>query len=405
MKRFFLFFVLFSCALFSCVKSEFAGDPNAENATKWTVEQRESIDSIRPVEGSDGHIFEMNYTADYKLDECIKAVDGDLQNSISNIYSVLLPDSKVLISKPPSTQGVNCSCFSSASSDGEYVLGRNYDYPSGSNYYVVLHTNPKNGYKSVAMADVSVLLEKTSSENPFSTVRNKEAALFFPTATFDGINEKGLMCSFMQLEFEETHQNTGKQKLVSSWILRLLLDKCATVDEAIELIKNYDFQSVFSGYDQDLHYMIADASGKRVVVEHVADELKVLNSQDIFGKDVPYIVSTNFYLTPGRRVAPKEGIARKELGFWRWNKLQEDLIKNPTPSKDEAMKYMQDVRIVFNDQDEIADIQKKGNDPTDINSWTWMTLWSSVYNTKDLGLDVCIRENYDKKFSFGIDAK
>ena len=30
MKRFFLFFVLFSCALFSCVKSEFAGDPNAE---------------------------------------------------------------------------------------------------------------------------------------------------------------------------------------------------------------------------------------------------------------------------------------------------------------------------------------------------------------------------------------
>lgn len=44
------------------------------------------------------------------------------------------------------------------------------------------------------------------------------------------------------------------------------------------------------------------------------------------------------------------------------------------------------------------------SDPEKFEDWSWMSLWSSVYNSHDLSLDVCIRENYDKKFSFKITA-
>jgi hypothetical protein len=45
-------------------------------------------------------------------------------------------------------------------------------------------------------------------------------------------------------------------------VLRLLLDKTKTVDEAVALLKNYN------AFDGEVHFFIADASGKSVVLEY-----------------------------------------------------------------------------------------------------------------------------------------
>lgn len=393
-----------TCMLTACGpnKQPVPADPNADNAAKWTTEQRTSIESITPVEGSDNHLYVMNYTADYKLDELLAMGEGSLVEALSNLYKTLLPDSRVLLQNA-STQGVGCSTFSAASADGGYVLGRNYDYPVGGNYYMVVRTNPKQGYKSIGMADMSALMEKTDGENPFTTVRNQEISLFAPFSVLDGINEKGLMCSFMQLEYESTMQNRGKTKMLSNWVLRALLDKCETVNQAIELMDQYDMQSIFQNEDMDLHYILADAQGDRAIVEYVANEMHVLRAPELLGQEAPYVLATNFYLTPGRRVDAKTGLwEKKELGYWRFDVMLNNLQNNPNPTKAEAMDYMKSVRILFNDQDEIEALKRLNRDPEKIENWSWMSLWSSVYNSQDLSMDVCIRENYDKKFSFSI---
>ena len=378
-------------------------DPNADNAAKWTAEQRASIESIKPVEGSDGHLFEMNYTADYKLAEMMEKGCGSLPESLLLLYEKLLPESRMLVLNA-STQGVGCSTFSSACSDGGYVLGRNYDYPVKGCYYVMVRTAPENGYKSIGLADVSALLADPDPKNPFSTVRNQEITLFAPFSVLDGINEKGFMCSFMQLEYESTMQDRGKTQMLSNWILRILLDKCETVQEAIAMMDSFDIRSIFQNEDMDLHYILADAYGDRAIVEYVANEMHVLRTSELIGEEAPYVMSTNFYLTPGRRVDRETGLwEKKELGYWRFDQLCKSLKNNPCPSKAEAMDYMKNVRIVFNDQDEIEAIQRQGKDPEKFDDWSWMSLWSSVYNSQDLSLDVCIREDYDKKFSFRIE--
>ena len=247
------------------------------------------------------------------------------------------------------------------------------------------------------------MLDKPDAKNPFSTVRNQEATLFAPFCINDGMNEKGFMCTYLQLEYEATMQDRGKTKMVSNWFLRILPDNCETVSEAIALMDKFDLCSVFQDTDMDLHYLLADANGDRALVEYVEDQMYVLRAPEIFGEEEPYVVATNFYLTPGRRVDRETGLWElDELGFWRFDQLCESLSKNATPSRAEAMGYMQNVRIIFNDRDEMEFLARQGLDPENINSWTWMSLWSVVYNSKNLSLDVCLRENYDKKFSFGL---
>ena len=378
-------------------------DPDADNAAKWTAEQRASIESIKPVEGSDGHLFEMDYTADYKLPEMMQKGCGSLPEALLLMYETLLPDSRILI-RNASTQGVGCSTFSSECSDGGYVLGRNYDYPVKGCYYMMVRTNPEKGYRSIGMADVSALLENPDPRNPFSTVRNQEITLFAPMSVLDGINETGFMASFMQLEYGATMQDRGKTKILSNWILRIMLDNCKTVSEAIAMMDRFDIRSIFQNEDMDLHYILADADGDRAIVEYVDNEMHVLRSKDLIGEDAPYVMSTNFYLTPGSRVDRETGLwEKKELGYWRFDQLCQSLKCNPCPSKDEAMEYMKNVRIVFNDKDEIEAMGRAGKDPQKFEDWSWMSLWSSVYNSKDLSLDVCIREDYSRKFSFRID--
>lgn len=55
----------------------------------------------------------------------------------------------------------------------------------------------------------------------------------------------------------------------------LVLDKAATVEEAIELLKQYNIY--FSG-GIECHYLIADASGHSVIVEYVNQELCVVEA-------------------------------------------------------------------------------------------------------------------------------
>ena len=108
-----------------------------------------------------------------------------------------------------------------------------------------------------------------------------------------------------------TNQNTDKPDLTSTTMLRLVLDYAGSVEEAVELISQYDLHD---SANTSFHYMIADSTGKSAILEWVTAtdetdtdgtkrELKVYYNDDdaALGEneasnEFQYI--TNFIVTP-----------------------------------------------------------------------------------------------------------
>ena len=129
---------------------------------------------------------------------------------------------------------------------------------------MVTVSRPKEGYASIAVSDMSHFgysLEKVPDS--FMKKLSCLAAIYAPV---DGINEKGLCTSIMALPKQASQQDTPKPDVGTTIIMRLWLDRCATVQEALDLAETFDIRhdrSVGSGY----HYMICDAGGDCAVLE------------------------------------------------------------------------------------------------------------------------------------------
>ena len=87
----------------------------------------------------------------------------------------------------------------------------------------------------------------------------KIASPFLP---FDGMNEKGVAIALLAVPEAEPPYDSNKITLNTTTAIRLVLDYAATVEEAVELLRNYNIY--FSG-DVECHYLIADASGQSVI--------------------------------------------------------------------------------------------------------------------------------------------
>ena len=227
-----------------------------------------SIGSIQSVEGNP-YLYKMEYKASYDLDDVIA---NDIDENAELLSYVIgrvgkgLPlkiGSSQVADENGDTQTFNCTSFQATKADGDgFWYGRNYDYFKNPTMVTISH--PKKGYASIACSDMSHFgysLEKLP--DAFMKKLNCLAAIYAPV---DGINEKGLCTSIMALPKQASQQDTDKHDVGTTIIMRLWLDRCATVEEALALLETVDVRhdaKVGSGY----HYMVADASGDCAVVE------------------------------------------------------------------------------------------------------------------------------------------
>ena len=229
------------------------------------------IASIRSIHSVDGnkYLYQMEYKAAYDLDDLIA---NDIDENAELLGYVIGRIGKGLPLKIKSAQvadedgelgTINCTSFQAKKADGEgFWYGRNYDYFKNPTLVTVSH--PKKGYASIAVSDMSHFgysLEKLPEG--FMASLSCLAAIYAPV---DGINEKGLCTSIMALPKQASQQDTPKHDVGTTLIMRLWLDRCATVQEALELLETVDVRhdaAVGSGY----HYMVADAGGDCAVVE------------------------------------------------------------------------------------------------------------------------------------------
>ena len=233
----------------------------------WCGEIR-SIGTIESVGGNE-YLYKMEYKAKYDLDDLIsKDIDSNprlLEYVIGRIGKglPLKIKSAQVADEDGNLETFNCTSFQAAQADGDgFWYGRNYDYYK--NPTLVTISRPKKGYASIAVSDMSHFgygLDKLPVK--FMGKVNCLAAIYAPV---DGINEKGLCTSIMALPGQAACQENGSHKVGTTIIMRLWLDRCATVQEALDLAATLDIRhdaAVGSGY----HYMIADASGDCAVLE------------------------------------------------------------------------------------------------------------------------------------------
>ncbi len=177
-----------------------------------------------------------------------------------------------------------CSTISVQNTEGGYFFGRNFDWePCNA---MIVQSAPESGYRSISTVNTDFI---TMSGVDLSQLPDKYQALICLYAPLDGMNEKGLAVSVNMIQDSDTiGQNTGEPGLTTTTAIRLLLDKAATVDEALDLLGQYDMHASM-GYM--MHLAIADNTGRSVVVEYIDNEMVVVETP----------VVTNFYLAEGEK--------------------------------------------------------------------------------------------------------
>jgi len=273
------------------------------------------------------------------------------------------------------SNGFACSTFNAVTPDGDYLFGRNFDYMDAAG--MLVRTTPSNGYKSIAMLNLELI--GYVGYTPDSKL-TKLLSVLAPYAIVDGINEKGLSIGVLEIEKDPTVQLSLKTNINTTSMIRIVLDKAATVEEAVALFGQYDMIDLLVG-GCTYHYQIADAMGNSAIIEYVDNEMKVIYPEHNDANVVDFQGATNFILTEG--VDDPDG-----MGQDRYEIMMNALTETKgVVSEIEAMNILQAVSI----QDE------------DLHGYICSTLWSSLYNNTDVALSLCMHNNYDKVFNFTVD--
>ena len=369
-----------------------------------------SIKKIIPAHESNkaGKVYEMTMDGGYYFDEFIEqggvSNDDDLiQFIVDNITKGIIPISM----KAPE---VGCSSFTVIDENGNNLFGRNYDFASTSS--LILHTNPGNGrHASISSVDLQFL----GLGDGIDGLMDKLTAIAAAYAPLDGMNDAGVSCGIYMSyqgpgdESYSTDQQTDKPDLTSTTMLRMILDYADDVDEAVDLVKKYDFHD---SANSSFHYMVADKSGKSAILEWVNEEatdstdidgtkrvLKVYynDKDEKLGEDeaknnFQYI--TNFIVTPGYYANENQEDMK---GLDRYNYIKNTINPDGTNSegkftKEESLNLLKDLgRRKWN--------QTVGADSNNI------TVWSVLYDLDNLEATWVSNEEFDEEgsvFTFSL---
>lgn len=327
---------------------------------------KEQYDSIASVTKLEDGFYMMDYSYDYDIDKM-------LDRGVSTNVGLLLKGMAHALFG--SLKGPGCTTFNSITPDGDYLFSRNFDYLDSD--YILVWTHPDDGYASIS----SVCAMFNGYDGDFTPENDYDRAflLLAPYVPFDGMNEKGLSIGVLEVEKHPTFQMTKKTNLTTTAIIRAVLDKAATVEEAIVIFEKYDMRDPLI-VDCTYHYQIADASGKTAVVEYVDGEMKVIYPEERKDCAVDYLAAANYFLTEG--VDDPDG-----MGYDRVDTVYAalDASKGVT-TEEEAMGLLEATSI----------------DNETLHGYLCSTIWSAVYNQKDMTVDICFYNGFDNVYKFAV---
>lgn len=342
---------------------------NAENSsTTQTSSEAENVNLISPtseiVELEDG-FSAVRYDGDYGFDGFLAgggaSSDGEVVEYLANN---LLSD----LNLGDLLGGIfGCSTVAVQSPDGDALFGRNFDWENCE--AMVVESHPENGYASLSTVNMDFITQNVGGGMVGMALNLDEvktlAALYAP---LDGMNEAGLAVSVNMIQDSAAiEQNTDKPDITTTTAIRLLLDQAGNVDEALELLGQYDLHGSMG---MMVHFAIADSTGRSVAVEYVDNEMIVTETP----------VLTNFYLAEGE----KQGIGTQQ-SHERYDILLNQLEETPQMG-------MEDVRDALDSvsKDNFGEFES--------------TEWSIVMNLSAGEARYYHRENYNQNYTFRLES-
>lgn len=303
----------------------------------------------------------VRYEGDYGFNEFIEqggaASDAEVVEYVS---------SRIMSNIPGLIFGGNpfgCSTISVDGLDGGYLFGRNFDWDRCQ--ALIVSSKPEDGYASVSTVNMDFI---QAGGVDISSLPDQVQAAVGLYAPLDGMNENGLAVSVNMIRDSDTiEQETGKPDLTTTTAIRLLLDKAADVEEALELLEQYDLHASMG---MMVHFALADATGRSVVVEYVENQMVVT--------DTPVV--TNFYLAQGE----KYGIGT-EQSHTRYGILTQALETKEAMSEAEVR--------------DVLDSVSKDNFGDEFAS----TEWSIVMNQETKELTYFHREDYETGYTVTVE--
>ena len=215
--------------------------------TQTEAETLQSLEQIDPYP-----LYVMDYRAEY---------DSVTYRKVPNLTGLIAE----------STWG--CSLFTVFADSENMYFGRNFDWEFSPG--LLLFTYPLDGYASVSMVDIDYLgfgddLAFGLTDLPLS---ERAGLLNAPYLPFDGMNQAGLAIGMAAVPDGGMVDDPSKETIDSLMVIRKILDDAATVDEAVGIIEGYNIDM---GSGPPLHYLIAERSGRSVLVEFYQGEMVVI---------------------------------------------------------------------------------------------------------------------------------
>lgn len=320
---------------------------------------KDSWQAVRSIHEVAPELYEMTYVGDYGLDAFVAQggvrQDEDLRPFLQDFLSHgLLP----VEAPKPSLPDFGCSTLCAPMAETESCLfGRNFDWAKKGNT-LIIRTCPEHGYASISTSNLDFLNMPIDLSTNDPMQRMPAIAAIY--VALDGINEKGLMVADLFAgDHEKTCQERGNLAVTTTTAIRLLLDRAATTDEAIQMLSSWDMHS---SIDWAHHLAIADASGHSVVVEWLDNEMIVTETPAI----------TNHYLTPLR---PHVGIGATEQ---RRDTLCARLEQFPAMTEQQMAQLLQDV------------------------SFEEFTGWSVIFSPHDLSATYYYRTDFSTPYRYTL---
>lgn len=380
------------CILSSCSNGNVQKTTDNPHAYVTDGEYAGIITSLKEIDPD--RLYEMDYTADYKLDELIESNVSDIASFTEFVATQMMdviPDKNL-------TPGFSSGCSAYAAvetSRGDFLMGRNYDYchvENGSEVpisAILVRTSPEGGKKSISMIDTYWLGYHKGFYN--DGVTDLSMLIAAPYEMMDGVNEDGFATCVLHLDGKATSQDDpGKRPLWTNILMRKLLDNSSTVEEALAMVKDYNVTMVTPA-SGNFHFFLADATGDYAILEYSYENTDSVDStlpniMKVFrGEECDRYV-TNFYVDPALAEHPTLGPLGKH-GLWRYDTLKITLTKNDSRLSDaQAMDLLKAVSQNSNPEENTSHTQ-----------------WSCLYNLSQRKLDISILQEYGTKYSFSIE--
>lgn len=335
------------------------------NTNNVNIEEGTALKGMRimpteKIEELEDGLSVVRYEGTYGFDEFLQQGGADSDAGVAEYLMEKLSDSglKILFGGNP----FGCSTLSVPGKDGGYLFGRNFDWNSCNG--LIVSAKPDEGYASVSTVNMDFV---QSGGIDISKMPDNVQAIIGLYAPLDGMNEEGLCVAVNMIQDSDTvEQKTDKPDITTTTAVRLLLDQAATVEEAVQLLNQYDLHASMG---MMIHFALADAEGNSVVVEYINNEMTVTETPAV----------TNFYLTDG----DKYGIGT-EQSHERYDILRKTLEEHKNMTEAEVRDALDSVS-----KDNFGEFES--------------TEWSIVMNQDTKELTYFHRENYENGYTISIE--